>query len=231
MNPRTVKVRSSRGTVNEYVRVVEASLEAGKVKQRVVADLGREDLLVAVHAKLRTLLGGDPGDESADPADPQFLDASTWGQSLSSASCLSSWGPGMSSTNTSAGPKASRSQTAFVLVANRLIAPASEHGLAGWLETYFACDRKGRRVVPHWHQRRRVRIHRRQLDAWYRTLDQLHQAKDEIEVALYHRLCDLFSFRPELVPFDISSTYFEGRVHTISPSTATAATASRRTSR
>jgi transposase len=99
---------------------------------------------------------------------------------------------------------------AFVLVANRLIAPASEHGLAGWLETDFVCDRKGRRFVPHWHRRRRVRVHPRQLDAWYRTLDQLLAAKDRIEVALYHRLRDLFSLKPELVLYDITSTYFEG---------------------
>jgi transposase len=99
---------------------------------------------------------------------------------------------------------------AFVLVANRLITPASEHGLAGWLETDFVCDRKGRRFVPHWHRRRRVRVHPRQLDAWYRTLDQLLAAKDRIEVALYHRLRDLFSLKPELVLYDITSTYFEG---------------------
>jgi hypothetical protein len=30
---------------------------------------------------------------------------------------------------------------ALVLVLNRLIAPASEHGLACWLETDFVCDR------------------------------------------------------------------------------------------
>src|SRR5512135_1761671 len=99
---------------------------------------------------------------------------------------------------------------AFVLVANRLIAPASEHGLAGWLVTDFACDRKGRRFLPHRHQRRRVRVHPRQLDAWYRTLDQLLAAKDRIEVALYHRLRDLFSLKPALVLYDITSTYFEG---------------------
>ena len=97
-----------------------------------------------------------------------------------------------------------------MLVANRLIAPASEHGLAGWLETDFVCDRQGRRFVPHWHQHKRVRVHPRQLDAWYRTLDQLLAAKDQIEVALYHRLRDLFSFKPDLVLYDITSTYFEG---------------------
>src|SRR5262249_41650190 len=99
---------------------------------------------------------------------------------------------------------------ASALAATRLIAPASEHGLAGWLETDFVCDRKGRRFLPHWHRRRRVRVHPRQLDAWYRTLDRLLKAKDRIEVALYHRLRDLFSFQPDLVLYDITSTYFEG---------------------
>jgi transposase len=211
MYPRTVKVRSSSGTVNEYVRVVEAYREGGKVKQRVVADLGRKDLLVAILPKLRTLLGGDPGDETVDPADPQFLDASTWGPVLVVRALfdqLGFWDILDQKLGRAKGvPFADR---AFVLVANRLIAPASEHGLAGWLETDFVCDRNGRRFVPHWHQRRRVRVHPRQLDAWYRTLDQLHEAKDEIEVALYHRLRDLFSFKPELVLYDITSTYFEG---------------------
>jgi transposase len=98
----------------------------------------------------------------------------------------------------------------FVLVANRLIAPARGQGLAGRLETDFVCDRLGRRFVPHWHRRRRVRVHPRQLDAWYRTLDRLLAAQDRIEVALYHRLRDLFSFQPDLVLSDITSTSFEG---------------------
>src|SRR6266478_1963632 len=75
MYPRTVKVRSSSGTVNEYVRVVEAYREGGKVKQRVVADLGRKGLLVELLPKLRRLLDGDSG----ELADPQVVDASTWG--------------------------------------------------------------------------------------------------------------------------------------------------------
>ena len=45
---RTVKVRSSNGTVNEYVRAVESYREDGKVKQRTIADLGRKDLLAEV---------------------------------------------------------------------------------------------------------------------------------------------------------------------------------------
>ena len=56
---RTIKVRSSNGTVNEYVRAVESYREGGKVKQRTIADLGRKDLLTQVIPKLRRLLGGD----------------------------------------------------------------------------------------------------------------------------------------------------------------------------
>ena len=45
---------------------------------------------------------------------------------------------------------------AFVLLANRLIRPTSEHGLARWLETDFVCDRLGRRFVPDWQRQGRV---------------------------------------------------------------------------
>jgi transposase len=211
MYPRAVKVRSSNGTVHEYVRIVEAFREDGKVRQRVVADLGRKDLLVEILPKLRRLLAGESDSDSGDPAPPQVRDASTWGPVLVVRALfdqLGLWDILDQHLGQAKGvPFADR---AFVLVANRLIAPASEHGLAGWLETDFVCDRKGRRFLPHWHRRRRVRVHPRQLDAWYRTLDQLLKAKDHIEVALYHRLRDLFSFQPDLVLYDITSTYFEG---------------------
>ena len=49
---RTVKVPSSNGNVNEYVRVVEAYRQDGKVKQRTIADLGRnraKGLIVGGH--------------------------------------------------------------------------------------------------------------------------------------------------------------------------------------
>jgi hypothetical protein len=82
MYPRTVKVRSSSGTVNEYVRVVEAYRDNGKVKQRVIADLGRKDLLGDILPKLKRLLGDHSSDDIPTPLDPQFVDASTWGPAL-----------------------------------------------------------------------------------------------------------------------------------------------------
>src|SRR5271156_5614573 len=211
MYPRTVKVRSSSGTVNEYVRIVEAYREDGKVKQRVVADLGRKDLLIEVLPKLRKLLTGEDDGNAPDSIQPQVADASNWGPTLVIRALFDQLGLwGILDQHLGRAKAVPFADRAFVLIANRLIAPASEHGLAGWLETDFVSDRKGRRFVPHWHKRRRVRVHPRQLDAWYRTLDQLHDAKDQIEVALYHRLRDLFSFKPDLVLYDITSTYFEG---------------------
>src|SRR3954465_14874254 len=145
MYPRTVKVRSKSGTVNEYVRVVEAYREAGKVKQRVVADLGRKDLLVEVLPKLRRLLTGEAG----DPTEPQVGEAATWGPVLVVRALfdqLGLWSILDQYLGHAKGvPFADR---AFVLVAHRLIAPASEHGLAGWLEPDFVCDRNGAPLLP-----------------------------------------------------------------------------------
>ena len=157
MYPRTVKVRSSSGSIHEYIRIVEAYREDGKVKQRVVADLGRKDLLTEVLPKLRRLLVGDTDEEPADLAALHVGEAATWGPVLVVRALfdqLGLWAILDQHLGKAKGvPFADR---AFALVANRLIAPASEHGLAGWLETDFVCDRKGRRFLPHWHRRRRV---------------------------------------------------------------------------
>ena len=61
------------GTVHEYVRVVEAYREGGKVKQRVVAELGRKDLLVEVLPKLRRLLTGEAPDPGAIAPVPAIM--------------------------------------------------------------------------------------------------------------------------------------------------------------
>jgi transposase len=211
MYPRIVKVRSSNGTLNEYVRIVEAYRDGGAPKQRTIADLGRKDVLQDVLPKLQRLLRGETEAEQGSALDPDVVDASTWGPVLVVRALFEQLGLwAILDQKLGRAKDVPFADRAFVLVANRLIAPASEHGLATWLETDFVCDRKGRRFIPHWHQHNRVRVHPRQIDAWYRTLDQLLAAKNQIEVALYHRLRDLFSLKPDLVLYDITSTYFEG---------------------
>lgn len=211
MYVRTVKVPSSNGRINEYVRVVEAYRENGKVKQRVIADLGRRDVLVAMLPKLRRVLEGTPRVEGEEEEDIDVLDTFTWGPVLVVGHLFERLGLWeLFDRLLGAGREVAWADRALVLVAARLMHPCSEHGLAGWLESEYFCDRRGRRFVPRWHQRKRVRVHHQQLEAWYRTLDKLLAAKSDIEVALYARLRDLFSIKPDLVLYDITSTYFEG---------------------
>lgn len=209
---RTVKVPSSSGVVNEYVRVVESYRDGGKVKQRVVSDLGRKDVLITLLPKLQRVLVGTPIPIGENTDDIDVVDASTWGSILAVRALFDKLGLWSILDDLLPRCKNGPSYTdrVFVLLANRLTRPSSEHGLARWLETDFVCDRQGRRFVPCWQRKGRVQVHHRQLAAWYRTLDVLIKAKTKIEVALFHRLRDLFSLQPDLVLFDITSTYFEG---------------------
>ena len=130
--PRTVKIRSSSGTINEYVRVIEAFHENGKVKQRIVADLGRKDLSVQMLPKLQRLVAGDEALDAADLPEPGALDASSWGPVLAVRTLFEQRGL-WKILDESLGrskdvPFADR---AFVLVANRLIRPSSEYRIAG----------------------------------------------------------------------------------------------------
>jgi transposase len=50
-----------------------------------------------------------------------------------------------------------------------------------------------------------------QLKQWYRTLDELLARKNDIERALFLLLRDLFSLEVDMVFYDLTSTYFEGK--------------------
>jgi transposase len=222
---RTVKVTSSNGTAHEYVRVVTSVREQGKIRQKVVANLGRRDTLQAIWPQLQRLLQGEDQEDQAQvkrqlalEGDVQILDASTWGPALVVHALAEELGLRRLLDQARRHPRPIPQEDphddwvsrTLVLLTNRLTEPASEHGLAAWLESYFVCDRRGRRYVPVWKQHHRVQVDFTQLMRWYRTLDHLILNKDDIEVGLYQRLRDLFDFEPELVLYDLTSTYFEG---------------------
>lgn len=219
---RTVKAAGAKGVQHEYVRLVETFREAGKTKQRVVCSFGRKDILAAHLAGLTRLVRGETNGRTAEAsAEVAAVGAWDWGPVLLARTLWQELGvdailAGLGGRGRSDG--VALAERALVLVANRLCAPTSEHGLARWLETDFVCDRWGRRWVPAWrddadrHTSRlpRVRVEFRQLKQWYRTLDQLHARKATIERELYLRLRDLFSLQVDLVLYDLTSTYFEG---------------------
>lgn len=219
---RTVKARGGEGVQHEYVRLVEAYREHGKNKQRVVCNLGRKDLLAAhLDSLIRLLRGERAATPAIRTATVQAVGAWDWGPVLVARTLWRELGldailDGLGGRSRADGR--ALAERALVLVANRLCAPTSEHGLARWLETDFVCDRRGRRWQPMWRddaerrasRRPRVRVEFRQLKQWYRTLDHLHARKAQIEQELYLRLRDLFSLKVDLVLYDLTSTYFEG---------------------
>jgi transposase len=218
---RTVKAKGAEGVEFEYIRLVEAYWENGHSKQRVVANLGRKDLLAPHLESLIELLGGAKKSKSASRSCGEPIEATVaacWGPMLVARSLWREFGlesilDGLApKTNTVL--KAGRLPLAdrvLVLVANRLSRPGSEHALAQWLESDFVCGRDGKRILARWKQQGRVRVDLNWLQEWYRTLDQLLACKERIEVELFGRLRDLFHLEVEMVFYDLTSTYFEGR--------------------
>jgi len=218
---RIVKAAGGAGATYEYVRLVESYREGNKTKQRVVFNLGRRDILAEHLDGLIRLLRGEPRAGTA-AGEAQALGAWDWGPVLVARQLWRELGlekllDQMGGRGHADG--VALSDRALVLVTNRLCEPSSEHGLARWLETDFVCDRHGRRWMPQWREdeeRRRsrsprVRVQGRQLQRWYRTLDRLERHQAQIEQELYLRLRDLFSLKVDLVFYDLTSTYFEGK--------------------
>jgi hypothetical protein len=191
----------------QYLYLLEDFLDHGRVRQRVVANLGRADLL-APHLDnlirlLRPYLAQPVGPLDAVQA-PQAL---TYGPVAVARTLWAQLGVGAIITQ-SCGPEVAA--RAFVLVAHRLLHPGSEHALAWWLDESFVPDQQGQRLFPQWEARGRVRGASRQLQQWYRTLDRVSEAKAQIEQDVYLRLRDLLGLQVKLVSYDLTSTYFEG---------------------
>lgn len=213
---RTVKVKRSGGRVDEYIRLVESVWHQGRPEHRIVANLGRKDLLAPHAETLRRMLTG----EAAPTVPARRVDAvGAW-----------DWGPvlvarhlwralGLEQTLDAVGrDRGALSDRALAVVASRLCEPTSEHGMARWLETTYVCDRSGRRWWPAWRDdaerlashRPRVRVKDQQLRQWYGTLDRVLRHKAQIEQDLFLRLRTLFALNVDLVFYDLTSTYFEG---------------------
>jgi transposase len=224
MFPRIVKVKRQDGTVDEYIRLVESYRDKGRPRQRVVCNLGRKDLLEPHLEAIIKLLQPQKAKRKGISADDLDVgeQAPAWGRVLAMYSVWKELGVERVLDRLKMCKRNARARLAdrsFVLVANRLCEPGSEHGLAKWIETEFVCDRHGSRWKPAWRddeerkrsKRPRVRVKDRQLHQWYRTLDELQAGKKEIEQEMFLRLRDLFSLKPDMVLYDLTSTYFEGQ--------------------
>jgi transposase len=218
MFPRVDRVKSG-GKVYEYLRIIESYRgPGGKGHHRVVANLGRLDAIgdqmEGLIDKLRRFCPGAfvHRDEVATE------EAVTWGQILVIRKLWEELGLGRIIERLCQGRHGfDVAEHAFVLVANRLCKPKSEHGLARWLDSTFVCDRYGQRFLPEWlseeqvTREHRVKVRSSWLATWYRTLDAVYGAKQQIEKELFLRLRDLFHLQVDLVFYDLTTLYFERR--------------------
>jgi transposase len=200
----------------QYLQILESYYHQEQSKQRVVANLGRIDLLGDKLDRLVSSLNKYCKNKLVAPDQIACKQALPWGQVLLVRHL---WEQLTLDEVLREHCQTTRQQfdvteTAFVLEVNRLCEPSSEHGLARWLEHTFICDRQGRRWQPDWlpaeqiTKQQRVKVKHQQLNRWYRTLDALLAGKKEIEKALYFRVRDLFNVKVDMVFYDLTTTYF-----------------------
>jgi transposase len=222
MFPRVTKVKRPNGKVDEYVQLVESHRDKkGRSRHHIVCSLGRKELLASQLPSLIKILDSKKQYVQTNALDPGEQ-APAWGRVLAIWQQFKELGIESILDQIERQHRIDQKRLAdkvLVLVANRLCNPSSEHGLARWLETEFICDRRGKRWIPEWRdeqerkrsKRPRVRVKDRQLNQWYRTLDALYGNKQKIEKELFLQLRELFSMNAEIVFYDLTSTYFEGR--------------------
>ena len=112
---RSIKVPSSSGVVHEYVRVVESVREQGRVKQRLILNLGRRDTLLTILPLLQRFLHGDAAPPLDHDGPIQALDAAPGGRFSSCAISSSSSVFGNCWTRADAGPTCKPTKTPMMI--------------------------------------------------------------------------------------------------------------------
>jgi hypothetical protein len=197
-----VKTLQANQRTYQYLHIVENRWENGRVRQRIVGSLGRLDQLLA-SGDLRQVIEG----LVAQCPQVRLLEAQQQGALAVESDRV--WGPvlvferlwqelGLEELFRELA-RGGRwdfdvERCAFALVLQRLLAPGSDRRGAEWIQTVEARGFPALRL-PH----------------FYRTVGWLWRRKDRIERHLYERHRDLFNAGLDLVFFDTTSTYFEGR--------------------
>jgi len=196
---RTLSFSRKDGSQRKYLQIIETYRESGRVRQKIIANLGRLDELIASG----TL-------EKLSDALSRYVEKKELlckAEELMATSALS-FGPVPVFTSLwkklglpEAIESATKRETAtydpapviFRMVLGRLLDPSSKLSTHRWAETIWWDDGA---VV--------------ELQHYYRSLGILARGIKKIEEHLYHRERDLFTPAPDLLFFDTTSTYFTG---------------------
>lgn len=197
-----VKAVQSAGRTYRYLQIVENAREGGRVRQRVVGNLGRLDELTASgdlervitqmveHCPSVRLLRAEAEGSLAVLSDrvwgPVLVFERLW-EELGLKELLGTLGKRHRL-------KFDFERMIFAQTLQRFLEPGSDLRGSKWVTTVHEPTFESLRL-PH----------------FYRSLSALWKHKEEIEQTLYARGLDLFNSELDLVFFDTTSTYFEGK--------------------
>lgn len=178
------------GSKREYLFLVESIRTSdGKVRQKVVGNVGRLDVLTTSGAIERLRIGLEKfvsGRSSlkAIKESPTFRWAKKYGAIFFLRGIWNKWKYGSLFDK-----KLKKwSEAIFCMVANRLLDPSSKLGIEEWKEGYY---------VPAWDK---LRAH-----TFYRAMDDLIKEKEFLDTTLANQVINLFSGNVSMVMFDTTS--------------------------
>ena len=196
---REKRVRNRDGSERRYLQLVENYRVEGRVRQRVVASLGRLDRLRGggeLDRLVASLARYAERTKVIDLAEELRADsAREWGLPLVCERLLDELGVEEVLRRGLTGRRVRfpLADAVLALVCNRISEPASKLGCDRWLE-----------------RAHHARFQGLELQHLYRACDLLADLKDELELALWDRRRTLLEQELELVFFDTTTTYFEG---------------------
>lgn len=213
---RTLRVRSSSGQLHEYARIVENYRERGEQKQRIIANLGN---VVTLKKNYKQILNGllrvvgekpllfkdDLRNEANKEYGVYYVVAELWhllkldkaiGRFLKRKKAILDYGKWIR-----------------MMVTNKLSDPRSKLGIFEWLKGVWWPGHgfPSRLFDETLSSDEYERIAKVEVMKFYRALDYLLKMKVELEKHLYCELRNLFSMKVDLVFYDVTSSYFEGK--------------------
>ena len=199
MYARTKTFTNKDGSTRTYLQIVESVRENGKVRQKVLLNMGRiEDLQEGNLDRLIASLVKFSKKQwiKAEAENLLVHHAKEWGLDLIFRHL---WDKlyledilrqSFSSAHTSE----QLSEAAYAMVLNRISDPLSKRGVNRWINEVY-----------------RPSFAQLELHHFYRSLDLLAEHKDDIERELFNRTQSYFNMQVDMLFWDTTSTYFEGK--------------------
>lgn len=183
--------------VYAYLRILESYCHRGKIKKRLIANLGQLSLIDKDSlCRLGASLIEYSGRKTPTLKKLEAIAAFHYGEVIATKAIWNSLH--LETILKNALPSTKRIKfdyplCVFIMLINRLIAPKSKLAITTWQERIYIES-----------------ISKPKYQHYLRSLDYLAKSKEEIEKSLFSQLTDLFSLNLNLIFYDLTSTYFEG---------------------